>query len=81
MLDKEEETVSLGHKSITGNEIADIEAKTYPPQELGKWLTTKAIESRNLKWKKNNNKMKEKTANQNGTKTQKNRIYENHSQL
>jgi hypothetical protein len=28
---------------------------TYPPQDLIKWLTTKAIESRNLKWKESNN--------------------------
>jgi hypothetical protein len=34
--------------------------ETYPPQELAKWLTTKAIESRNRKWKKSNNEMKER---------------------
>jgi hypothetical protein len=60
-----------GHKSITGNEMADIEVETahdnvlihpterYLPQDVTKWLTTKAIESRNLKW----NEMKERKSN------------------
>jgi hypothetical protein len=54
-----------------GNETADTEVittlvdvvhstETYPPQDLTKWLTTKAIESRNLKWKESNNEMKER---------------------
>jgi hypothetical protein len=34
--------------------------ETYPPQDLAKWLTIKAIESRNHKWKKRNNEMKER---------------------
>jgi hypothetical protein len=69
MLDEEREKVSFVWALITGNEIANIEAKTslddvihptetYRPQELAKWLTIKAIESRNLKWKESNNEMK-----------------------
>jgi hypothetical protein len=64
---------------ITGNEMADIEAKiilydvihpteTYPPQDLAKWLTTKAIESRNLKWKESFIEMKERKSNPEWTK-------------
>jgi hypothetical protein len=34
--------------------------ETYPAQVFAKWLTTKAIESENLKWKENNNEMKER---------------------
>jgi hypothetical protein len=75
MLEEEGEKESLvcvpGHKGIIENEMADIEAitaleddihptTTYPPQDLAKWLNTKAIESRNLKWKESNNEMKEK---------------------
>jgi ribonuclease HI len=60
MLDEEGEEVFLewvpSHKGITGNEMADIEAKTplddvihstekYPSQDLVEWLSTKAIES------------------------------------
>jgi hypothetical protein len=41
---------------------------TYPPQDLVKWLTTKAILSRNLKWKESNNEMKETRSNPEWTK-------------
>jgi hypothetical protein len=51
--------------------MADLEAKiaiddvihptkTYPTQYLAKLLTTKVIESRNLKWKENNNEIKKR---------------------
>jgi hypothetical protein len=49
--------------------MAYIEAKTalddviHPsetPQDLAKWLTTKAIELRNLKWKESTNEMIER---------------------
>jgi hypothetical protein len=33
---------------------------SYPPQNLAKWLTIKAIESRNLKWKESINEMNER---------------------
>jgi hypothetical protein len=59
--------------------MIDIEAKTalddvihstetYPPQDLAKWLTTKAIYSRNLKWKKSNNEIKERKSKPEWTK-------------
>jgi hypothetical protein len=68
-----------GHKGIARNEITDIKAKTtlddvmhstetYLPQELAKWLTTKAIESQNLKWKKSNNEIKERKSKPERTK-------------
>jgi hypothetical protein len=69
MLDEERQKVSFVWAHITGNEIANIAAKTslddvihptetYPLQELAKWLTFKSIELRNLKWKESNNEMK-----------------------
>jgi hypothetical protein len=86
--------------------MADVEVKTalddvkhptetHPPQNLAKWLTTKAIESRNLKCRVSNNEMKESKKqtriDQRHRRTgkeepshynqDKNRIYESHSQL
>jgi hypothetical protein len=42
--------------------------QTYPPQDLAKWLSTKAIESRNLKWKESKNEMKERKSKPEWTK-------------
>jgi hypothetical protein len=39
--------------------LDDVVHPTDTPQDLTKWLTTKAIESRSLKWKESINEMKE----------------------